>query len=255
MKQLKITALFSMPRVGFTDNMFCAASVFPSLGIHLGRHCGAFWEQSLSMLLEACLERGDDYVITVDYDSVFIREQVVELIRLIETTGADAVCPVQIKRNCSRVLSEIHPDEIVHGAVDCNRPTTRIKAGHFGLTIIRCESLRKLPRPWLWSIPNADTLKWEEGKVDADINFWNVANTTGWRVLQSNYVRIGHIQRVITWPTSKWAVHQQYLDEWEANGIPEEVLEIPTKPHESGAACASDSPVCRAEKELAACAS
>jgi len=222
----------SVPRLGFTDNFFCATSIFPSLNIRLAKHSGAFWDQSISKLFYERVDAGDDYIITVDYDSIYSRQDVITLIEQMEATGADAIFATQIKRDSRNVLMALHPEEIgPGGAVDLNKPLTRAITGHFGLTIIRCESLRKLEHPWFYSHPNGEC-KWDAGKVDADIFFWNaVEHKAQWRVYQSNNVRIGHIQRVITWVTKDLKCVHQYIDDWEKNGMPSEVIgavEVPT---------------------------
>lgn len=215
----------SVPRLGFTDNFFCATQTFPPLGINLAKHSGAFWEQSLSKLMYERVDAGDDYVITVDYDSIYNQRDVITLLELMESTGADAIFATQIKRDSKHILMSLHPDEIGEdGAVDLNKPLSRARTGHFGLTVIRCESLRRLEHPWLFSYPNSETCKWEAGKVDADIFFWTaVEKKANWRVYQANNVRIGHIQRVVTWVTKDLQCVHQYIDDWERNGPPKEV--------------------------------
>lgn len=218
---LKITAVMSCPRLGFTDNFFCALGAFTPLGIQMAKESGAYWDQSMARLFYMRVDAGDDYIITVDYDSVFTSQDVIKLVELIHSSGADAICSAQLKRDCSQLLMSIHPDEFEGEGktVDLHKDLLRIRTGHFGLTIIRCASLKKMPHPWFFSQPNPEC-KWLEPKVDADIFFWLHAESEGWKVYQANNVRIGHIQRVITWPSPAGQTVHQYLDAYERDGKP-----------------------------------
>lgn len=223
-----VSALMSIPRLCFTDNMFCALPIFSSLKVKLFRDSGAYWEQSLSRLMEEKVNTND-YLITVDYDSVFTREQVIRLLELAISHNADAMFAMQMKRESDRAILVVKPDQIgMDGRIDTYPDVSPARVGHFGLTVIKCEALRAMPKPWLWSVPNPDNGSWSHGptgeKTDADIYFWKMAEHLGWKVMQANAVRIGHIQRVVTWPTREMGVIHQYINEWQAEGPPPEVL-------------------------------
>lgn len=209
----------SMPRLAFTENMFSAVNSFPQMGIAFSTCGGAFWEQALSSQLYKRVEEGFDYIFTVDYDSAYTRQDVADLLSLIETSGADAVFAMQIKRDCGQIIGAIHPSEFVDGKCTLNKPLTRCDSGHFGLTVIRASSLAKMPHPWFHSIPNHEC-KWGDGKVDSDIFFWCSAMEQKWQVYMANNVRIGHIQQMVTFPTAAMTHVQQYVDEYHKSGKP-----------------------------------
>lgn len=221
----KVSAIISLPRLCFTDNIFCATSVFGQLGIRLSRYTGAFWEQGLSHLLLSAQDK-DDFVITLDYDTVFTMEHVLSLLRLIYDHEADAVFGMAIGREGRKLLFEPHPEAFnPDGSIDLNPEVIRAKSGHFGLTVLRCSALKKIPHPWLMSFPNEDGL-WKDGpqRADADIGFWIAANHYGWKVLQANHVRIGHLQRMVTWPTRDGGLTHQFVEDWDKLGAPPETL-------------------------------
>ena len=221
-KSLKISAVMSIPRLAFTDNMFCAVKAFPPLGINLFKCSGVFWDHAIANLLDKRSAAGDDYIFVVDYDTVFVKEQVVELIRLMEESKADAIFPFQIKRECSDVLMLVHPDEQIEDEKpDLKKPLCKAITGHFACTIIRGESLRKLPHPWFMSFPNPDTCKWEKGKNDSDITFWKLCHGEGWKVYQANQVKVGHMELMIKWPTKEGLMFQ-HVSDYEDHGIPED---------------------------------
>jgi hypothetical protein len=47
---------------------------------------------------------------------------------------------------------------------------SKIATGHFGLTLFRASTLKKLPHPWFLPDPDKDGL-WEKDRVDEDIYF------------------------------------------------------------------------------------
>lgn len=219
----KIVALMSCPRLGWTDNFKCAQTVFMSLGIGMLVDSGVFWGQGLSRLMKLCADKGIEYVITLDYDSIFSKEDVARLYQLIEESGADAIVPVQVKREANssmftiwaegKTVTEVKAEEFM-------KPLTRIATGHFGLTIIRTSSLAKLHKPWFTAIPDVNG-EWEEGHIDEDIYFWLNAMSSGWDVFLANEVRIGHLQRIVTWPKPDFTPQFQYISGWQQSGAPE----------------------------------
>ncbi len=212
----KITAILSAPRIGFLDNIFVATNAFFPMGISVAKHNGPYWERSLSHLLYQQIPKND-YVIVFDYDSVFTRWQVEELLRLTENSGADAVFATQLQRNSVKIMKTAHPQA---GASDGE--LSRALTGHFGLTVLRCASFEKIPHPWFWSVPN-DEGKWEEGtrRVDADNGFWIAADRYGWKFYQADRVRIGHIEQMVTWVLPDGTIIQQNIEDFENSGVPE----------------------------------
>jgi hypothetical protein len=231
----KIHALMSCPRLGFTDNFFCAITAFAALGINMAKESSAYWEQSMARLFYLAVDGGADLLFTVDYDSIFTPKDVIRIVELMHSSGADAICATQLKRDCSQLLMTVHPDELIGDAADDGKPLDgkhvdlakdllRVRTAHFGLTCIRTSSLKTMPHPWFFSYPDKDTCKWTGAKIDADIYFWAQAEKLNWRVYQANNVRIGHIQRVITWPSPGGQTVHQYLDSFEKDGKPASVI-------------------------------
>jgi hypothetical protein len=222
----KIVAIMSCPRLGWTDNFKCAQTVFMSLGIGMLVDSGVFWGQGLSRLLKLCAEREIEYVITLDYDSIFNKEHVARLYQLMtENPDVDAIVPVQVKREANASMFTMWTDSDKFGVLSVKadefmRPLTKIATGHFGLTIIRTSSLAKLHKPWMKAIPDLNG-EWEAGHIDEDIYFWLNAMSVGWNVCLANEVRIGHLQRIITWPKPDFTPMFQYISGWQEKGQPE----------------------------------
>ena len=67
---VKIGAVMSTPRLGFTDNFFCVAGALTPHGISPIKVSGAFWGQCLTRAMETTIDQND-WILTIDYDSVF----------------------------------------------------------------------------------------------------------------------------------------------------------------------------------------
>lgn len=225
----KVVALMSCPRLGWTDTFGCVHDVMAPLGIPVVRHSGVFWGQSLTRLLEESVDRGIEFVITVDYDSIFTKQHVMELVRLISTDDSvDAIVPVQVRRESNHSMFTIMRGGELVGEChweEFNKPLTKIATGHFGLTIIRTSSLSRLEKPWFKSYPDPDG-SWRAQHIDEDIGFWLNAMASGWNVYLANGVRVGHLQNVIAWPRGDFTPQFQYISGWLEKGPPE-VMECP----------------------------
>lgn len=222
---LKITGAMSVPRTGFSDNYLCASRVFHNLNIQLKGGGGVFWEKSSTALLQSAVDRKDDYIVFVDYDSLFDEDQLTELISIMEREKFDAVFPVQIQRNSPLILMTPYDKNAV---IDLNQPYTRAQTGHFGLTILRCSAVGRIPHPWFINTPNMEGM-WADGpgRADADIGFWCMANYCGLAVYQANYVRIGHMELTVTWPTRTGKICR-HVEEFNSCGVPPQAKEIPS---------------------------
>lgn len=215
---IRIAAVMSCPRVSWTDTWGCVNEVFMPLGIGVVKHSGVFWGQGLTELLEEAVKHDFDFAITVDYDSIFTRSDVLKLVELItENPDVDAIVPVQIRRENNTSMFTIRGEDgellkEVKGDVFM-KPLTDIATGHFGLTIIRLKSLAKLIKPWFVAIPDGEG-GWGPGHIDEDIYFWLNAEVSRWRVCLANEVRIGHLQNVVTWPRPDFKPYFQYMKDF-----------------------------------------
>lgn len=187
---------------------------------------GVFWSQGLSRLMKLCADRGVEYVLTLDYDSVFAKEDVARLFQLMtDNPDVDAIVPVQVKRECNASMFTMWADgemQLRVKAEEFMKPITQIATGHFGLTMIRTSSLAKLHKPWFKAIPDLNG-EWEAGHIDEDIYFWLNAMSAQWKVCLANEVRIGHLQRIVAWPKPDFTPMFQYISGWQSSGKPQEV--------------------------------
>lgn len=221
----KIRAVMSVPRLGFMDNMFSAIQALAPMGIGLSKHTGAFWDQCITRSIEDALADGADWILTIDYDSVFDRNHIEQLVSLANRyPGVDAIVPIQSAR-----MSEL-PLMTVKDSDGNNRTRMeyrefdgellKIATGHFGLTLIRAEALRKMPKPWFLGVPDSDGA-WNTDKIDADIWFWREFEKAGFAACLANRVAIGHLELMVRWPGHDFqAIHQHPSEFWKT-GQPE----------------------------------
>ncbi len=170
-----------------------------------------------------------DWILTLDYDSFVHSDAVGSMLRLAhEHPEADAIAAMQMSRGrtTSKPLLVIRDKD---GKVqtqmevsDFDKPLLRVETAHFGLTLIRCETLRKLPHPWLCEKPAPDG-NWGEGRIDSDIHFWHKWRDAGFTAFVANRVVIGHSELMVTWPDKELNPIHQYPSDFHEKGLPEAV--------------------------------
>jgi predicted SAM-dependent methyltransferase len=223
-----VVGILSAPRYGSVMHFKHVGFALGALRIpyHMGQ--GAYWHQVLSEELEALLETGAEYILTVDYDSVFGRDEVAELCRLARSCeDADAICTLEMKRGCKHALFGMvgvdgKPRSDARAA-DFDRHLTSIVSGHFGLTIFKAASLKVFPRPWFASEPDHEG-RWREGSLHPDIWFWKSWIKHGNKVYLANRIPIGHMEEAIRWPSPTLTPIYQSPGDYNEHGIPAEVV-------------------------------
>lgn len=189
----------SSPRLNFTITDIVTQRLQNSCGINVERSMGAGWEKALTRSIESVLERGDKYILFIDGDSVWSPGQLDKLYDLIENHTVDgheidAIFPVQCARNGEVPLAFAYMHYRI-GPFDHSKPLTRVLHGHHGLTFVRTQCFRDMPRPWFEPVPGANGL-WEQGR-DADTSFWHKMGEADKVVACANEVSIGHIEAMV----------------------------------------------------------
>jgi hypothetical protein len=207
-ERVKVSAATSTPRLGFMAHTDCVFQAVLPLGIPLYRNEGAYWAQGLTRGIEACLRNKPDYVLTLDYDTLFTKKDIEHLAQLLENCPEyDVLVPLQQKREGGEMLANSD------GEVNINQAVVPIADGHFGLTLFRASAFDKLALPWFQEKPGPDG-RWSDGRTDADISFWQNCRKSGVKVGLAMDVVVGHLELMATWPDVNLKPHHQYLEAW-----------------------------------------
>ena len=91
-----------------------------------------------------------------------------------------------------------------------------VKTGHFGLTLFRAESFRKMKKPWFFPTFKENG-EWDH---DDDINFWLGFEKAGLNAFLTPRVVVGHIEFVAMWPDRKMKTLYQKMNDYRAEGKP-----------------------------------
>lgn len=223
----KVAAVMSMPRLAFSDNMFCVVGVAAALGLPFRKVTGAFWGQCLERIMEDAITEDVEYILTADYDSCFTVEQVRWLFELAQDhPEADAIAPIQVKREEDALLMGIlqsdgtpYPPGTAIGLDKFAPDLTRAAWAHFGCTLLRVSALKTLPHPWFLSVPNAEG-RWHEGRQDDDTYFWRQWREHGRSLYLANRVPIGHAFLMIAWPDAEGGILYQRPTDFALGKLP-----------------------------------
>lgn len=224
---IKVGICESNPRLGFQVHHSVMFQAFRQTTYPIARVAGAFWEQSIQKGFNNLVKLGCDYIITVDYDSIFTREDVETLLLMaVRYPQADALTSWQLKRHDggpSALLGWKDKDgkytENIPVESVLNEEVTEVDHCVFGLTLIKVDALKKMAKPWFQSFPNVDG-EWEDGKVDADSYFWMKWKEAGNTIFAVNEVKIGHLDEVIMWVEPDFTASRQSLSLYHKIGRP-----------------------------------
>ena len=161
------------------------------LGIPIRLAFGVFWHQCLSNLMQDCIDDGLDWLLFLDYDSIFSAEQ---LSRLLTVFGSnphiDALAALQCRRGVENVplLSNGQSETEITGE------PIKVNTAHFGMTLMRVDALKRFPMPWFVGVPDKDGSYRTLGRIDPDIWFWHRWKDAGNSLYVDPLCSIGHLQ-------------------------------------------------------------
>lgn len=226
----RVAAVLSVPRLGFNDFWAAAYQELASLGIPMRKSTGAYWDRDLTIGIEQALDDHDpEWILTCDYDTVFTRHQVADLLSIASRyPHADAIAPLQTARHHDSPMFTLRdPDgELIQNVgrdVLCSGEVIRAETAHFGLTLLRAEKLRALPRPWFSrKFDSKGGYDMAEG-LDPDVNFWHVWKDAGNSLYVALRVPVGHCELMVRWPDTNLEAAFQRPSEFWKGGPPENV--------------------------------
>ncbi len=212
--QVKVGAVMTAPRYECVWARSAIEGAFRAIGIPLSVSGGPFYGQCMQTALESALENGLEYVITVDFDSVFMADHIQRLLDIIvQEDDIDAIAAVQPMRGNGRLMAS-------HGTgkpedVTWQGYPLKVKFAHFGLTCLDVSKLVHVPKPWFASQPN-EAGSWNGAKIDDDTWFWKQWDKAGNSLYSDPGCRIGHLEELISVFDSQMNLQRIYPKEWAA---------------------------------------
>lgn len=216
---VNIKAVMSIPRYGQLTARGIIDVALRKFNMPLYTFMGVFWGQCMQRAFEAAVEEGADWVLTMDYDSVFTWR---DLQALFDTLGQradiDCLASMQPRRGGAWPLmtnGKKHDLEVEFSENGKGKIYTPVKVttAHFGLTLLRVECIKKLKKPWFWSKPLEDGT-WKEGRLDDDIYFWHIWRKAGFNIYVHPSIRIGHVEERVAYYDDDLEYRHEYVDKW-----------------------------------------
>jgi hypothetical protein len=208
-QEYKVSALLSRPRFGLNVFWDCASQALSPWGIPLQSFYGVFWGQCMQKGMEDAINEGVDWMLCLDYDTMFTSKHVQQLIDAMgNNPEVDAVAALQVRRG--RPLPLLVRQD---GAIPLTGGLVPADTAHFGLTLIRVSSLMKMAKPWFWSTPTPAG-DWGEGRLDDDIFFWGHFRDSGNKLFVHTGCKIGHVEEMVAHYDADGKVQHTYISEW-----------------------------------------
>lgn len=222
-----VHAVMSVPRYGVTTGFDCGYRALLPLGIDLRTAFGAYWHEVLSTAIDGIFAEKPnvEFILTLDYDTIFTGADVKELYRLmLANPHADAICGIQMRRGSPAALLVLRDEDGKYlekiAVSEFDKDLTKADSAHFGCTLIRASALKTFGRPWFAATPNPDGGWTGEGYVAADVAFWRRWNAEGKTLYQANTVPLGHVEEVAIWPSRRLEPVVQEITNYRSQGAP-----------------------------------
>lgn len=213
-EDIKIAALISVPMCGWNPHYGAVCEALRPFQIPLRLGYGAYWHQTMSNLLEDCIDDGLDWVLTLDYDSMF---DAIDLDRLIRRFGQnphiDALAAMQCKRGTDAVPLLTTGERVLEIARDNPEPI-KVNTAHFGMTLFRLDALKQVPRPWFVGRPDENGSYRSLGRIDPDIAFWHGWTQAGKTIYVDPACSIGHLQPLVAIFDDEMKVQHVHVTDW-----------------------------------------
>ncbi len=209
-QDIKVAAILSRPRFGLNDFWDCATTALAPFNIPLRSFKGVFWGQCMQRAFNECVEDGVDWILTLDYDSLFTAQHVSTLL---DTLGQhpeiDALAALQQRRGSPFPLMTVGQEQ----RVECDGNPIKVTTAHFGLTLFRVESLLKCSKPWFKGEPDKSG-EWGDDRLDDDIWFWHQWRLAGNSIYVCPQANIGHMEEMVAVYDANMNPRHIYVRDW-----------------------------------------
>lgn len=202
---MNITCCMSSPRyVNAQATHIILGALFEHQLLPFVRY-GAYWHLGLQAVFASVVEEGSaDWILAVDCDSLFNAAHIERLkVCLHENPDVDALAGFQKHRGSNQpILGTNERTQLTSPAdVDC---------AHFGLTMLRVQCLRNIPRPWFNDAVSLET----RDVIKPDIAFWHRWRNHGYSVHVDEQCRIAHLQDSVIGYNADYSPFNMSFAEW-----------------------------------------
>jgi predicted SAM-dependent methyltransferase len=178
-------------------------------------HCsqGVFWGQCMQRMFTDAVQKGLDWILSIDSDSLFTHEHVRHLLDVFaQTPEADAMAALQCRRGSPFPLltTGVHKEG---DTIKIDGKPIKVATAHFGLTLIRVASLKQVSKPWFKAEPSK-TGEWDDDKLDDDIYFWHAWRQAGKTIFVAPSCSIGHLEETVAMFDENMQPQHVYVHEW-----------------------------------------
>lgn len=194
--KLKIVSVMSVPMCGWNPHWGChLAATRPFEFADEIVAFGCWWDHSISNSIEDVLDQGADWILTMDYDSMFTADHLSALMkRFGDNPHIDALAPIQPRRGDDPTPLMTRGSET---SVSFGSEPIEADTAHFGLTLFRAESFAKMSKPWFLHEPDKNGSYRSKSRTDPDIYFWRKWKDSGNTLFVDPLVSIGHLQPMV----------------------------------------------------------
>ena len=216
---VKVGAYCTHPRYEAVAARNVIDGALKTLGINL--HCsqGVFWGQCMQRMFQDALDKGLDWILSIDSDSLFTSEHVRHLMDVFaQHPEIDALAALQCRRGSPFPLLTTGQHQ-TGDQVQIDGKPIRVTTAHFGLTLFRVDKLKTLPKPWFKSEPGPGG-DWDDDRLDDDIFFWHVWRQAGNTIHVAPSCSIGHLEEMCAMFDANLQPKHVYVHEWrKENGL------------------------------------
>jgi SAM-dependent methyltransferase len=215
---IRLGAYLTLPRYEAVASRSLIEQALRALKIELTTSQGVFWGQCMQRMFDKAVNDGIDWILSLDSDSLFTPEQLSLLMdTLASNPHIDALAALQCRRGSPYPLLTTGTGED-NQIVEVSNQPIKVTTAHFGLTLIRVDSLRKTPKPWFFAQPSDDG-NWDDTRMDDDIWFWHQWRLAGNTLYVAPSVSIGHLEETVVQFNDKMEPEHMYVHQWRESNL------------------------------------
>ena len=215
---IRLGAYLTLPRYEAVASRSLIEQALRALKIELTTSQGVFWGQCMQRMFDKAVADGIDWILSLDSDSLFTAEQLSLLMdTLASNPQIDALAALQCRRGSPYPLLTTGTG-VDNQIVEVRNQPIKVTTAHFGLTLIRVDSLKKTPKPWFFAQPSEDG-DWDDSRLDDDIWFWHQWRLAGNTLYVAPSVSIGHLEETVVQFNDRMEPEHMYVHQWREQNV------------------------------------